>query len=248
MEARSLDPIRQFEQERKERIAGYESDTPLKEASRAFLAETLRAKYSYNFTWLGRPVIQHPQDMMALQEIIWAVKPDLIIETGIAHGGSLIFHASMLELLGEGHVLGIDIDIRPHNRAEIEKHPMFKRITMLEGSSVDEEMVRRVRSIASDYKKVLVILDSNHTHDHVLGELRGYSPLVPPGSYLVVYDGIIELIPESTREDRPWGPGNNPFTATRQFLEEHPEFEVDRELESKLLVTAAPSGYLKRTR
>lgn len=248
MEARSLDPIRQFEQERKERIAGYENDTPLKEASRAFLAETLRAKYSYNFTWLGRPVIQHPQDMMALQEIIWAVQPDLIIETGIAHGGSLIFHASMLELLGEGHVLGIDIDIRPHNRAEIEKHPMFKRITMLEGSSVDEEMVRRVHRIAADYKKVLVILDSNHTHDHVLQELRGYSPLVTPGSYLVVYDGIIELIPESTHEDRPWGPGNNPLTATWQFLKENPEFEVDREMESKLLVSAAPSGYLKRTR
>lgn len=242
-----MDPVIQFEQERKKRIENYGNDTVLRNAARGFLRESLRAQYSYNFTWMGRPIIQHPQDIMALQEIIWAVKPDLIVETGIAHGGSLVFLASMLGLLGgNGRVVGIDIDIRAHNRVEIEQHPMAKTITMIEGSSIDPSVVQQVKSLAANHKTAMVILDSNHTHEHVLQELHSYSSLVTPGSYLVVYDGVIEEIPESTQNDRPWGQGNNPLTAIREFLKESSEFEVDREIENKILVTAAPSGYLKR--
>lgn len=244
-----MDPIKQFQTERADRIAQNSQDDALQGAARQFLSQSLRVKYSYNFSWMGRPVIQYPQDLAALQEIIWQVKPDLIVETGIAHGGSLIFSASMLELLGgAGKVLGIDVDIRAHNRAEIEKHPMSKRIEMIEGSSIDEQVVRQVRELAGQHERVMVCLDSNHNGDHVLEELRLYSPLVSPGSYLVVFDGVIEEMPEHVSEDRPWGPGNNPLTAIRQFLTAHADFEVDREIESKLLVTAAPSGYLKRIR
>jgi cephalosporin hydroxylase len=184
--------------------------------------------------------------MFAMQEIIWQVQPDLIIETGIAHGGSLIFYASMLELIGgDGCVLGIDIDIRPHNRIEIEKHRMFKRITMLQGSSVDEELVTRVYEFTKSRKKVLVALDSNHTHEHVLRELKFYSPLVTKGSYLVVFDTIIEDMPEDFFPDKPWGRGNNPKTAVHEFLRTNKRFVIDKEIENKLLITVAPDGYLK---
>jgi len=184
--------------------------------------------------------------MIVLQEIIWQVKPDLIIETGIAHGGSLIFSASMLELLGNnGQVLGIDIDIREHNRVEIEKHPMFKRITMIQGSSIDKSVVQQVYNFAKDKKQVLVALDSNHTHEHVLRELQLYSPLVTKGSYLVVFDTIIEDMPEDFFLDRPWGKGNNPKTAVWDFLKSNDRFEIDKEIENKLLITVAPDGYLK---
>jgi cephalosporin hydroxylase len=180
-------------------------DPEMRQLGLQFVRDTAKYKYSYNFTWLGRPLIQFPQDMVAMQEIIWQVKPDLIIETGIAHGGSLIFYASILELLGgEGEVLGIDIDIREHNRVEIEKHPMFKRVTMLEGSSVDEGIASQARDFAKDKKSVMVILDSNHTHDHVLRELELYSPLVTKGNYLVVFDTVVEDMPEDFFPDRPW--------------------------------------------
>ena len=211
-----------------------------------FMRETAAYRYSYNFTWLGRPIIQFPQDIIAMQEIIWQVKPDLIIETGIAHGGSLIFYASMLELLGNnGQVLGIDIDIREHNQVEIEKHPMFKRITMIEGSSVDEKIAKQVHDFAKDKKQVLVLLDSMHTHDHVLKELQLYSPLVTKGSYLVVFDTAIEDMPDDFFPDRPWGKGNNPKTAVWEFLKTNDRFVVDKEIENKLLITVAPDGYLK---
>ena len=214
-----------------------------------WIIKTAKYKYSYNFTWLGCPIIQFPQDMIAVQEIIWQVKPDLIIETGIAHGGSLIFYASMLELLGNnGQVLGIDIDIREHNRVEIEKHPMFKRITMIEGSSIDEEIVRQVYDFAKNKKQVLVLLDAMHTHDHVLKELQLYSPLVTKGSYLVVFDTIIEDMPDDFFPDRPWGKGNNPKTAVWEFLKTNDRFVVDKEIETKLLITVAPDGYLKCTK
>ena len=222
-------------------------DTHLRTLSNDFIKSTGKYKYTYHFTWLGRPIIQYPQDMIAVQEIIWQVKPDLIIETGIAHGGSLIFYASMLELLGaDGQVLGIDIDIREHNRVEIEKHSMFKRITMIEGSSVDEDIARQVHDFAKNKKQILVLLDSMHTHDHVLKELQLYSPLVTKGSYLVVFDTAIEDMPEDFFPDRPWGKGNNPKTAVWEYLKTHPEFEIDKNIQHKLLITVAPDGYLKR--
>jgi cephalosporin hydroxylase len=242
-----MDLTKQFIQERLERIKINAENEKLVTAAERFTEESISPMYSYNFSWMGRPVIQFPQDMIAIQEIIWQIKPDLIIETGIAHGGSLIFSASMLELLGnEGQVLGIDIDIREHNRKEIEKHPMFKRITMLEGSSIDEDIVRQVNEFAEGKKKVLVCLDSMHTHDHVLRELELYSPLVTKESYIVVFDTIIEDLPDDSFSDRPWSKGNNPKTAVWEYLKTHTEFEIDKQIENKLLITVAPDGYLKR--
>lgn len=244
-----MDPIKQFNKERTERIASYANNKPLQASARGFLRESLHADYSYNFTWMGRPVFQYPQDLVALQEIIWAVQPDLIIEIGIAHGGSLVFHASMLELLGgDRFVLGIDVDIRAHNRAKIEQHPMFRRIRMIEGSSIDESIVQQAHDAAVGCRSVMICLDSNHTHDHVLAELNFYASLVSVGSYVVVFDGIVEQMPASFSADRLWGPGDNPLTAVRAFLRDHDDFVVDEEIEAKLQITAAPSGYLRRIR
>lgn len=208
--------------------------------------KSCKYRYSYNFSWMGRPIIQYPQDIMAMQELIWAVQPDLILETGIAHGGSLVFYASMLELLGnDGLVIGVDIDIRQHNRSEIEQHPMAKRIVMMEGSSIDPEMIDKIAEIAEKKVKVLVVLDSNHTHEHVLAELQMYSPFVSKGSYIVVFDTVIEDMPEDAFPNRPWGRGNNPKTAVWQFIKENNRFEIDREIQNKLLITVAPDGYLR---
>jgi len=218
---------------------------------RNFISKTAKYGYSYNFSWLGRPIIQYPQDMIALQEIIWQVKPDLIIETGIAHGGSLIFYASLLELNAicggpEGaQVLGVDIEIRPHNQKAIEAHPMCRRISMIEGSSVDDSIVNQVYEFAKSRINVLVCLDSMHTHDHVLKELKFYSPLVTKGSYLVVLDTIIEDMPDDFFPDRPWGKGNNPKTAVWEFFKTSNRFEIDNKMENKLQITVAPNGYLK---
>jgi cephalosporin hydroxylase len=235
-----------FLDEVRNNVEGLGGDSLLRSLSNTWIRETARYKYSYNFTWLGRPIIQFPQDIVAMQEVIWRVKPDLIIETGIAHGGSLIFYASMLELIGkDSRVLGIDIDIREHNRVEIEKHPMFKRIAMLEGSSVDEALARQVHEFARGRKRVLVVLDSNHTHQHVLKEMNLYSPLVTKGSYLVVFDTVIEDMPRGFFADRPWDKGNNPKTAVHEFLSSNDRFVIDKEIENKLLITAAPDGYLK---
>jgi cephalosporin hydroxylase len=218
----------------------------MNELTLKWLVESAKVKYSYNFAWMGRPIVQYPQDMIAMQEIIWHVKPDLIIETGIAHGGSLIFYASMLELIGEqGQILGLDIDIREHNRIEIEKHKMFKRITMIEGSSIDEEIAQQVYELAKNKQRVLVVLDSNHTHEHVLKELQLYSSLVTKGSYLVVFDTVVEDMPADFFLDRPWGKGNNPKTAVWEFLKQNDRFEIDKAMEAKLLITVAPDGYLK---
>jgi cephalosporin hydroxylase len=241
-----VDYHKRFIDERKRDISQMARDEKITELGRLFIKETLKYKYSLNFTWLGRPIIQLPQDIIAVQEIIWEVKPDLIIETGIAHGGSLIFHASLLELIdGDGIVLGIDIDIRKHNRLEIEKHPMFKRIRMIEGSSVDQPTVDRVHDFSEGKGRILVILDSNHTHDHVLRELELYSPLVTKGSYLIVLDTVIEDLPEGSFPDRPWGRGNNPRTAVWEFLKTNGRFEIDRNIQNKLVITSAPDGYLK---
>jgi len=230
------------------------SDANLRENSFAWVRDTAKYKYSYNFSWLGRPIIQYPQDMVAMQEIIWQVQPDLIIETGIAHGGSLIFSASMQELNAacggpqDAEVLGIDIDIRAHNREAIKAHPMAKRISMIQGSSIAPDVIEQVKSKAVGRRRVLVCLDSNHTHDHVLAELEAYAPLTSVGSYCVAFDTIVEDMPAEMFRDRPWGPGNNPKTAVRKYLKTHPEFEIDKRIDHKLLISVAPDGYLKRLR
>jgi len=236
----------QFEKERLANIAKLGQEPGLRELSTRWIASVSSHKYSYNFAWLGRPIIQFPQDIIAMQEIIWSVKPELIVETGIAHGGSLIFYASMLELIGEnGQVIGIDIDIRKHNRVEIEAHPMSKRIRMIEGCSTSESVVKQVYALAKGKRRVLVALDSAHTHEHVLRELRLYSGLVTKGSYLVVFDTIVEELPDDFFPDRPWGKGDNPKTAVREFMKFNDRFVVDKEIENKLLITVAPEGYLK---
>ena len=241
-----MSEVAKFFAEVADNIEGLKNDRDVQALSRIWVREIARHKYAYNFTWLGRPVIQFPQDLMAMQEIIWRVKPDLIIETGVAHGGSLIFSASLLELIGgEGHVLGVDIDIRPHNRQAVEQHPLARRIQMIQGSSVDPATAQQVRAVAAGKKRVLVVLDSNHTHAHVLQELRLYSPLVTKDSYMVVFDTLIEDMPDDLIKDRPWGRGNNPKTAVWEFLETNPRFVIDKNIEHKLLITVAPDGYLK---
>lgn len=254
-----------FEKEVEERVASYIDEKELKKAANDFMIASTLPKYSYNFSWLSRPIIQYPQDILAMQEIIWKVKPDLIIETGIAHGGSLIFSASMLAQLdmcdaiengevfdpkiSKRKVLGIDIDIRSHNRRAIEAHPMSSRISMLEGSSIDESIIGQVREIAKAYSKVLVFLDSNHTHDHVLAELEAYAGLTSVGSYCVVFDTIVEDLPTGVlSSDRPWGKGNNPKTAVWDFLSRNSMFSIDQFIQNKLLITVSPDGYLYRTR
>jgi cephalosporin hydroxylase len=244
-----MDDSEEFERRNREFVGRMAADEGLRGQTREWLAAATRHEYSYHFTWLGRPIIQFPQDIVATQEIIWRVRPDLIIETGIARGGSLIFSASMLQLLGgDGLVVGVDVDIREHNRVEIERHPLAGRIRMVQGSSVDESIVRRVEAYAEGRRTVLVMLDSNHTHEHVLRELELYSPLVTPGSYLIVYDTVVEQMPEDMYHDRPWGRGDNPLTAVREFLTRSGDFEVDREVEDKLLITVAPGGYLRRVK
>jgi cephalosporin hydroxylase len=242
--------------------------------SREWIQEASRVRYFHELTWLGRTIIQVPQDSYAVQELIWAICPDLIIETGIAHGGSLILSASMLALLdycdaakkrqvfnplsSSRKVLGIDIEIRPHNREAIEQHPLSHLITMIEGSSVDTNVIQQVYSIASNYQRILIFLDSNHTHEHVLAELNAYAPLVSPNSYCVVWDTGIEDLPEGFVKDRPWGKGNNPKTAVFEYLNKlkiepvmandgkRLHFEIDKTIEYKLAITAAPDGFLKR--
>jgi cephalosporin hydroxylase len=237
---------RDFQERNNSMIQKMKDDPDFSELTKKWVDASSKYEYSYHFTWLGRPIIQYPQDILALQELIWQIKPDLIIETGIAHGGSLIFSASMLELLGgDGRVLGIDIDIREHNRVEIEKHPLFHRITMIQGPSTDPEIIRQVHAFAKGRKKIMVVLDSLHTHAHVKDELALYSPLVSSGSYLVVFDTIIEDLPDGFLPDRPWSKGNNPKTAVREFLKKNDRFVIDKEIENKLLITAAPEGYLK---
>ena len=258
-----MTPQEQFAAERQERLAAYAGDTAFKDLSRQWLQQSMDKKYVYNYDWLGRPIIQYPQDMVAIQELVWTVRPDLIIETGIAHGGSLILSASMLAMLdmcdaietgatidprqSARKVIGIDIDIREHNRAAIEAHPMASRIQMFQGSSIGADVVGQVHAAAKGYKKVMVFLDSMHTHDHVLGELNAYAPLVTPGSYCVVFDTFVDDMPPKFFADRPWDVGNNPKTASREWLKSHPEFAVDSAMESRLMVTVAPEGFLKRS-
>jgi len=210
------------------------------------LKESFKKQYEYNFTWLGRPIIQYPSDIMAMQEIIWQVKPDLIIETGIAHGGSIIFSASMLEIIGHGEVLAIDIDIRKHNRIEIENHSMFKRITMIEGSSIDDNVIAEVEKRSKNKNRILVFLDSNHSHKHVLSELNLYSKFVSKDSYIIVFDTFVEDLPDNFVIDRPWNKGNNPKTAVWEFMKNNDDFIIDKVIENKLVITSAYDGFLKK--
>ncbi|WP_336810819.1 cephalosporin hydroxylase family protein [Bosea sp. MMO-172] len=251
-----------FQAEVNARVAANAEDAELQRATAGFMRASMLAKYSYNFSWLGRPIIQYPQDIVAMQDLIWEVKPDLIVEVGIAHGGSLILSASMLALLdlteaiesgatlnprvSRRCVLGVDIDIRDHNRRAIEAHPMASRISMIQGSSISPDVIEQVHAFAKDYSRVLVCLDSNHTHDHVLAELGAYASLTSIGSYCVVFDTVVEDMPKSMFPDRPWGPGDNPKTAVHEFLKSHPEFEIDKSIQNKLLLTVAPDGYLRR--
>lgn len=242
-----MNPHEQFQAEVQRNIEGLKRDQDLQAMSRVWVREIAPHKYSYNFTWMGRPIIQFPQDMVAMQEILWSLRPDLVIETGVAHGGSIVYYASLLELIGHGEVLGIDIDIRAHNREALEAHPMSKRIRLLQGSSISSEIIAKVHDIARG-KRVVVVLDSNHTHEHVLAELRAYAPLVCKDGYCVVMDTIVEDLPASLFPDRPWGPGNNPKTAVREFMAENGDFVIDSDMESKLLITVAPEGYMRRIR
>ena len=257
-----MNEVEKFEAEVAQNIKCLGEDKDVQALSRIWIREISPHKYAYNFKWLGRPAIQFPQDQIALQELIWQVRPDLIIETGIAHGGSLIFSASMLALIdisdaiqsgglidpkvSKRKVLGLDIDIRTHNRIEIEAHPMASRIQMIQGSSIAHDIISQVHEIAKGYNKILVCLDSNHTHDHVLAELQAYAQLTSKGSYCIVYDTAVEDMPAALAGDRPWGPGNNPKTALWEYLKTHPEFEIDKSIQDKLLITVAPDGYLKR--
>lgn len=241
------DELERFQQEVRDNIAGLGADEELKRLSAAWFNRSHARRYTYNFSWMGVPIIQVPQDIMAMQEIIWRVKPDLIIETGVARGGSLIFYASMMELLGNGgKVVGVEVDLRPHNRAALEDHPMWRHIEVLDGSSVDPATAAAAAQLASDASTVLVSLDSNHTEAHVLAELELYSPLVTLGSYLVVFDTVVEDMPAEFVNGRPWGPGDNPKTAVRKFLGGTDDFVVDREIDAQLQLSMAPEGYLRR--
>jgi cephalosporin hydroxylase len=241
------DAAADYRAEKQQRIADFAHDESFRRLSVDFRAMALQRKYMNNFSWLGRPMIQLPQDAMAMQELIWAVKPDLVIETGVAHGGSVILSASMLQLIGHGEVVGIDIDIRAHNRAAIEAHPMAHRIKLIEGSSISAQTIAQVRALAQGKQRVLVALDSNHTHEHVLAELNAYADLVSVGSYCVVFDTFVEDLPDDyVWADRPWGKGNNPKTAVWAWLQDHANFVIDKSVEDKLLVTSAPDGFLRR--
>lgn len=246
--------IEEFKTEVSERVTGYQADNEFTSNSMQWLETSFEKKYSYNFRAFGRPIIQYPQDMIAMQELIWNIKPDLIIETGIAHGGSLIWYAGLLEINAvcggpeNAKILGIDIDIREHNKAEIEAHPLSKRIEMIQGSSVASDIVKAVNEKSSGFENVMVVLDSNHTHQHVLDELNAYADLVSQGNYCVVFDTLVENLSDSLFGDRPWGKGDNPMSAVKEFLKDHQEFEIDTSIDAKLQISVAPNGYLKRVK
>lgn len=259
-----MDPVSKFLAERKDAVDHYERDAAFSGLSQDWLRESMQRRYVYNFDWLGRPIIQYPQDMVAIQEIIWTTRPDVVIETGIAHGGSLVLSASMLAMLdlcdaseagvtidpraSNRKVVGVDIEIRPHNRAAIERHPLSSRIQMIEGSSIAPQTVSLVREAVGDAQRVMVCLDSMHTHDHVLAELENYAPFVTKECYLVVFDSFVENMPKGFFSNRPWDVGDNPMTALNAWLPEHTEFELDKTIDAKLQISVAPNGYLRRIR
>ncbi len=267
------DEIKRFEKECAEEILVQGNNHDLSQKSIEWLNEANNHKYSYHFKWMNRPIIQYPQDIQMMQELIMEVKPDLIIETGIAHGGSVLLSSSMLALLdlsdsiknnenydiskSQRKVLALDIDIREHNKREILNNPFSKYIEMLEGSSTSEEIIERVHNIASNYNNILIFLDSNHTHDHVLAELNAYAELTSVGSYIVAFDTVIDYLPEnhlpnesspSMSEARTYTKGNSPMSAVKEFLKNNQDFEIDSEIDNKLLISVAPQGYIKRVK
>ncbi len=252
-----IDPhISSFEEEKKIRIRNQSEDDDFAYLSHKFFVKSHQLKYSYNFQWLGRPIIQYPQDILAAQEIIFSVKPDIVIETGIAHGGSLCFYASLLCMLdtlegkdprqSDRRVIGVDIDIRPHNKKALDEHPLRFKIDLLQGSSIDNNIIREVHQRVSGFKKILLSLDSNHTHEHVLAELNAYARLVNKGSYCIVYDTCIQKLPPICSSDRSWDIGNNPLTAVEEWLSNNSDFVIDTLIDEKLMISASPKGYLKR--
>ena len=259
-----MSEIEKFENEITQNISKMGGDDNFNSLSNQWLIESAKLNYSYNFKAFGQPIIQYPQDIVAMQELIWRIKPDLIIETGIAHGGSLLLSASMMALLdytnavkhnltlnpreSKRKVLGIDIDIRKHNLQAIQQHPLSHHIDMSEGSSIGSDTIEEVKKYAKDFETVLVCLDSNHTHQHVLEELNAYASLVSIGSYCVVFDTIIEDMPENSFPNRQWGKGNNPKTAVTEFIKGNHNFEIDHKIDRKLMITVAPNGYLKRVK
>ena len=248
-----MDYIKMFNDEKKEYIRKMNQDPESERIRNEFINHVGKYKYDYFYTWMGRPIIQLPQDIIALQEAIYQVKPDLIIETGIAHGGGTVFYASMLELLGdlggvEREVVAIDIELREHNRAQIDKHPMRKRITLLDGSSTSPVIISAVSQIVSRHKTIMVVLDSLHTHEHVYNELNAYAPFVTIGSYIVVLDTLIEFTNIPGLPERPWSKGNNPYTAAKQWMSENDSFICDETYSTKLLVTSNPEGWLLRVK
>lgn len=242
------DEERRFRREVEGNVEAQRRDRRARELSAAWLARTHELRYDYNFRWLGLPVLQLPQDLVAIQEIVWETRPEVIVETGVARGGSLVFHASLLELLGgDRRVVGIEIDLRAHARRALERHPLRRRITVLEGSSTDPDVAAEVRRIVAG-KAVMVVLDADHRHAAVLRELELYAPLVPVGGYVVVCDTIVDDLGPRACPDRPWGPGDNPRTAVREFLRSDRRFVADENVTAKLLLSNSPGGYLKRVR
>ena len=265
------DEIKRFEKECAEEILIQGNNHDLKQKSIEWLNEANNHKYSYHFKWMNRPIIQYPQDIQMMQELIMEVKPDLIIETGIAHGGSILLSASMLALLdlsdsigndekydisnSQRKVLALDIDIREHNKKEILNNPFSKYIEMIEGSSVDKKIIDKVHHVAKDYKKIMIFLDSNHTHEHCLAELNAYAKLTSVGSYIVAFDTVIEYLPDnhlpnnsnpSIADARTYKKGDNPMSAVIEYLKNNDDFEIDSEIDNKLLISVVPNGYLKR--
>jgi len=241
-----MDDTKKFFLDSKKNIKLMNEDDSLKKLSWKWFVETFKHRYPYNFTWLGLPIIQYPHDLHILQEIIWDVKPQIIIETGIARGGSLLFYASILMLLqNKGKVIGVDLDLREHNRKKILSHPMSKNIILLNGSSTDSSVIKKIKKHLTSAKRCLVALDSNHTHDHVLEELRTYSRFVSKNSFIIVFDTHCEFLPKKLIPDRPWGKGNSGFTAVKQFLKENKNFSLEG-IEKKTLISCAPYGFLKR--
>jgi cephalosporin hydroxylase len=221
--------------------------------SRAWLRAGWDARYVYSFTWLGRPVIQLPDDLLRMQEVIYRVRPDVLIETGIAHGGSLVFYASLFKAMNTGRVIGIDVDIRPHNRTAIENHELFPLITLVQGSSTDPAIAEQIRTLVKEDMRVMVVLDAHHSRDHVLAELRLYSKLVSVGSYIIVADGIMESLIHAPRAASDWS-WNNPRQAalaflaeSRDFILEEPDFAFNEGIVDRR-VTYWPDGFLKKIR
>lgn len=239
----------EFEEMKRKQALALGADGAMQKRS-ADLFDALNAyDFSYLWSWMGAPIIQTPTDIMATQEVIWATRPDVIIETGVARGGSVLFMASLLELMGKGKVIGVDIDIRAHNRDTIEKHPMSKRVTLIEGGSVDADTLAQVRAEIPAGARVMVILDSDHSRDHVLAECRAYGAMVTPGCYLVVADTIVAHLAGDSiarRRSRVLEPGNDPDAAAKAYLAEAPDFEVDPVLNAKLILSSSPGGYLRR--